>query len=126
MPPQPPTRKPRKTAAVRTPADRKSPAKLVAAEAADAGEPFTFTHKGKTYTLPSARPYATELAGGDFMDAVLDGDAQAEARLTFGALKAAKDDIDPKAWAAIRSKPMLEFVQVVGEWLAAAGVEPGK
>lgn len=123
----------RKRAAVKTPTDRKPrtakrapAAKRVAAAATGAGPDFTFSHEGKTYRLPNALAYAEVMTGGDLMDSVLDGDPQAEIRMTFAALKAAKDDTDPEAWAAIRSKPALECVTLVSEWLEAARVSPGK
>lgn len=93
---------------------------------AAAGGPFTFTHNGNSHTLPPASEYATGVSGGAFMDMILDGDEMSATRLAVTLLRAAKDDIDPRAYEALRSKPMTEFGQIVGDWMQASGVEVGE
>src|SRR5690606_9175384 len=88
------------------------------------GGSFTFDHDGKTYRLPSAAKYAekSEFSGGDFMDAVLKADTTTEMRMTMSVFEAAKNDIDD-AYDALRTKPVNEFLQTVGEWMQASHVE---
>lgn len=92
------------------------------------GAVFSFEHDGETYQLPSAALYTqnNEFTGGDFMDAVLDGDVAAELKMGLSVLKAARDDIHPDAYAAIRAKSVPDFMAVMGEWLQASGPEAGK
>lgn len=90
--------------------------KAVAAEATPQG--FTFTHDDVVYELPAAAPYMSATDGGSFMDAMLEGE-QGDLKLSMLALKAARDDIDPKAWEALRAKPLPEFLETVGGWLTA-------
>lgn len=99
-------------------------AKAVAARATEPD--FEFEHDGETYVLPYAAPYAQGTSGAAFMDALLDESGQSEMRLSMLALQAAKDDIDPDAYDALRAKPIPEFLEVVGNWLSAAQVEPGE
>lgn len=114
--------------APKQPQDRKpkgvSAAKRVAAEATKPA--FKFDHDGKVYELPHASDYVNGVVGGDLMDAMLDGDEQAEMRLSLSVLKAAKPDIAHDAWTVLRAKPINEFLQVVGEWMQAGGGAPGE
>ena len=89
----------------KTPQDHKSPSDL-----------FTFTVKGKSFTLPSAEDSAGKVDGGISMDAILDpDDDMAQLRLGLAMLKASGADAD--AMTALRSLPTEEMLQTVGGWM---------
>lgn len=120
----------KKAPAVRQPQDHKPKtssrpkAKAVSNEATEPD--FEFEHDGHVYSLPFAARYVQSSSGGAFMDALLDESGQSEVRLAMLALQSAKDDIEPDAFEALRDKPMADFLEVVGEWMSAAQVEPGE
>jgi hypothetical protein len=91
-------------------------------------KPFEFTHDGQTHTLPPARQYMeqSEFDGGAFMDAILDDDQTAELKIGLSILRAASADLSPETYAAIRSKPVQEFLELVNAWIQASGTAPGK
>lgn len=89
----------------KTPADHK---------AKDA--PFTFTVKGKSYTLPNPHEHADQVPGGITMDAIMrPDDEMTQLRLGFAMLEAAKPDA--KAIEALRSLPTSEMLEVFGRWM---------
>ena len=96
------------------PADRK-PKQVIADLKADATEPepFTFEHDGQTYTLPPASEAMLELDGGDLMDALESDDG--EVKLGIQLLRLSK--VEPDALKALRSKKIVEFATLVGQWL---------
>lgn len=112
-----------KKRAPRQPQDHKKSAKQIADEAKP---DYRFTHEGQEYFLPHAQKYVTATSGGAFMDAVLDEGA-GELKLAMLALREAQPDIDPGAFAALRSKPLTEFLEIVGAWIEQAqGTDVGE
>lgn len=124
MPPRTRTTTARKAPQDHKPKGARRQAKVVAAEATD--RPFTFDAGGKTYELPHPKTYAAGVPGEVFMDAVLDGDQQAELKLSFTFLQLARPDMDDEAWTALRAKPVMEFVEIVAAWMQAGGVNLGE
>lgn len=90
----------------------------------DQDKPFLFQHEGKAYKLPPVEQALKNVPGGDFMDAMLDDDEQAQLKLAFKALK--DSGVSPEAYAALRSKPIVEFSEVVGNWLNSGGASLGE
>jgi len=105
-----------KKRAPRQPQDHKKSAKQIADEAKP---DYRFTHEGQEYFLPHAQKYVTATSGGEFMDAVLDEGA-GELKLAMLALREAQPDINPRAFAALRAKPLAEFLEIVGAWIEQA------
>lgn len=92
--------------------------------AAGQGTGFVFHHKGKQYTLPSAKESVTRIPAGVLIDAVMDGDEMAELRLGLATLEASgasKAVID-----ALREKPFAEFGQILSRWMQSNGAPMGK
>ena len=77
------------------------------------GQPFTFTAKGKTYTLPPAELGREAMTGRDFRDAVMGGEATMLA-YTFKILEAAKPD--KAALDALYSLPQVDMLNIVTAW----------
>jgi hypothetical protein len=90
----------------------------------DQDKPFTFKHENKTYRLPRADEAMKNVDGGAFMDMMLEDDERAQIRFALMILKNA--DVDEVAYAALRSKPVTEFSEVLGEWIQSAGVSLGE
>jgi hypothetical protein len=80
-------------------------------------EPFKFTVKGKSYTLPPiGEDAATSIPGGVTQDAVMyPDDATVQMRLAYFMLDATKPK--PDALAALRSLPTSEMLEVMGNWM---------
>lgn len=90
----------------KTPQDRKQ-----------VGDPFTFTVKGKKYTLPSAEDAAPKVDGGYSMDAILYPDDEM-AQLRLGLAMLAASGATDAAMQALRSLPSQDMLTTVGEWMA--------
>lgn len=100
---------------------KKPVAKLIVG--ADQDKPFLFEHEGKAYKLPPAAEALKSVDGGAYMDAVLEGD-QGMVRLALLTLKSGAVAVD--AYAALRAKPLTEFMEIVGKWVATAGDASGE
>lgn len=88
--------------------------------------PFTFEHDGKTWTLPTPDPDAAKLIGGQLVrDALMSPDDEgAQLRLGIASIEAAVND--PDTLKALYAKPWGELVDIIKDWLSAAGADPGK
>lgn len=90
----------------KTPQDRK-PKK--------SAEVYTFTAKGKRYTLPSAEDAATKVSGRFMRDAVMKGD-EGEMALGFATLEAA--GAKQEAIDALYDLPVGEMLEHLGAWMS--------
>lgn len=76
---------------------------------------YTFTIKGKSYSLPLASKAAENIPGRVMRDALMGGD-EGEMRLGFTLLEAC--GADRATVDAIYDLPSPECVRVLGEWIA--------
>lgn len=77
------------------------------------GEPFRFTHEGKSYTLPNADKGRNALTGRDLRDAAVGGEV-GQIGYLFKVLEAAKPS--KAALDAIYAMPQADTMQVLTDW----------
>lgn len=83
-------------------------------------EGYTFTHKGKRYTLPDFTEQRGRIPGGVVMDALMDPNSElAEVRLALSALQVS--NVPAKTMAALREMPADDMFTIVGEWMGETG-----
>jgi hypothetical protein len=85
---------------------------------------FTFHHKGKQYSLPSAAECAKDVPAGVMIDAVESGTEEDGLRLGLATLKSPR--VSKAARDALREKTTAEFSDILSRWLNSGGVNPGK
>lgn len=85
---------------------------------------FTFTHRGRRYTLPPASKAPARMEAGVLIDSIKDTTGAGDARLGIAMLEAVEPD--PAAMTALRQMTVEQFNRTVGRWMAASGADLGK
>lgn len=86
---------------------------------------FSFSHKGKTFTLPPIKDGLLNVDAGSVIDAVMnENDQMADVRLGVGTL--VKSGVTDEAMKALREKPFGEFAKILAKWMSSHGADLGK
>jgi hypothetical protein len=98
-------------------------AQAQAASHIDTVRPFRFKSGNQVYELPPAAAAQERMNAGDFLDAVLDGEA---GQVRYFAMMLQAANPSPEAMTALRSMTLERFGSVMEQWVKRTGGHPGK